>query len=139
MMRDFRCIICNTVNHTGPYCGCIYDAELRKRAMGKDDKNTSSPDIIFEMADKIGVKKDMVDTIKAVLAEHKNVNPTVRKFGVDELYFALHMGLCDSGVPDNFLYRSTFTIGRAYLFAYILGRAILKESEKKNVETVNQT
>lgn len=133
-----RCCICGMKSMIGPYCGCIYENQLRIEAMEKDAKTVGSPDVIFEMADKLGVKKEMIETIKAVLAEYKKVDPVQRKFGPEELYFALHMGLADSGVPNNFTYRSSFTLGRAYLFAYLLGRAVIKESENKNVEATNK-
>jgi hypothetical protein len=137
MTRTFTCIMCGLMSDKS-YCGCIGREEQRKKDMEAKEKTVGSPDVIFEMADKLGVKKDMIDTIKAVLAEHKNVDPMIRKFGPEELYFALHMGLADSGVPNNFTYRSSFTLGRAYLFAYLLGRAVIKESERKNVEAPNK-
>lgn len=88
---------------------------------------------VFDLAEQVGVKKELLDTLKAIMEEHKGQTMD-RKFGPDELYFAINMGLSDAGAPNNFEYKQWYTIAKAYLYAFMIGKAIVREMENKNVE-----
>jgi hypothetical protein len=89
---------------------------------------------IFKLAEEAGVKKEMLDTLKSVMAEHSGESN--KKFGPEELFFAIQMGMADANVPDNFEYRSWFTLARAYMYGFLMGKSIVREMEgKSNVET----
>jgi len=136
---SFRCIFCSRVNEIGPFCDCIRE-RYKEKSVTKQDEATKQPDSIFDLADKFGAKKEMIALIKFCLDMHKGTDPMAIKFGPEELFCGIHTGLQDAGVPRNFQFRSRFSLGRAYLFGYLLGRMIMKESENKNyVEAANKS
>jgi hypothetical protein len=134
----FSCLACKMLTTVGPYCGCINRNINRSEGMSKPEEG-KAPDQIFELADKMGVKEEMLSLIKFCLAMHKGEDPMKIQFGPEELFCGMHTGLQDAGVPANFQFRSRFALGRAHLFGYLLGRMIMKESENKNVEASNKT
>lgn len=133
----YRCIFCSKVNEIGPFCECIREKQ-RVKAMTKPE-DVKTGDQIFELADKFGVKKEMIKLIKFCINLHGQTPPAQVKFGAEELFFAMQTGMQDAGVPENFQFRGRPTLGRGHLFGFLLGRMILKESENSNVETSDKT
>lgn len=85
---------------------------------------------VFGMAEKVGIKKEMMQTLKDVMESHKDTKGP-KKFGPEELFYVFQMGLADAKAPDNFTYTSWFTLAKAYLYGYLLGKAIVREMERK--------
>lgn len=77
---------------------------------------------VFEIAEKIGIKKDMLACLNDLI-QHQKANKS-NKFGPEELYFALQIGMMDAETKDNYEYHTIIPIAKAYLYGYLLGKAV---------------
>jgi hypothetical protein len=98
-----------------------------------------SPNQIWYLAEKVGVKPQMINMIKYCLGINTDKSTKlIKQFGPEEIFYALHQGMTDAGVGDNFNFRSNFTLARAYLYGFLVGKYITKERGNRNVETSNK-
>lgn len=76
----------------------------------------------FEMAEKAGVKKELLETIKIVIQQYQGEMPDA--FGPEELYFMFDQGLLQAGLKPNFDVKSIAMLCRAYMHGYAIGKTI---------------
>lgn len=83
---------------------------------------------VFQMADKIGIKSDLLDVLKNIMNEYKGIPTYKRKFGAEELHYTLYMGMVKAGVKDNFEFTSWNVLAKTYLYGFLIGKLL---EEKK--------
>lgn len=79
----------------------------------------------FEMADKVGIKKQMIESMQYVIQQYPDGLP--KSFGPDELYFMFDQGMTIAGVKPEFEIKSIFQLFRAFLHGYSMGKAMSGE------------
>lgn len=78
----------------------------------------------FAMAEKVGIKKEMVAAINALIKEYEGKLP--EHLGAIEFYYMFEEGLKRGGIEPDFKLRSIMPLCRAYIHGYILGKVMTK-------------
>lgn len=77
---------------------------------------------VFALADKVGVKKEMIEAMQSIMKEYNNKPP--KFFGAEELFYMIDQGMRRGGVDENPQIRTIMTLCTAYLYGYLIGRKI---------------